>query len=79
MSISENFTELVQNEIQLKKCLLDIREKIVFFKENHQISQDEMRDALNKIINPETEEIIFDLLDFVEGYCQPRFYIFEKK
>jgi hypothetical protein len=78
MSTSKHFTEFIKNEIQLGKGLLDIREKIVFFKENNQISQDEMRDSLNKMINPKTEEMILDLLDFVEGYCSQRFNIFKK-
>lgn len=76
MTIDKHFTEFIQNDIQLKKDLLEIREKIVIFKENNPISQDEMRDALNKMINPKTEELIFDLLDFIEGYCHPRLYVF---
>lgn len=63
------FINEITTGITLHYDLTILREILLSYK-NRGMTQDVMRDTLIEIQHTENEEIILDLLDFVEGFCR---------
>ncbi|WP_445375127.1 hypothetical protein ACSLVK_04330 [Photorhabdus tasmaniensis] len=68
--MEQELINVLTEEIQLNKNLLELRNTLVLFK-NKGMSKESMRESLNRFISNENEDTIWDLLDFVEGFCNP--------
>ncbi|CAQ85104.1 MULTISPECIES: hypothetical protein [Photorhabdus] len=70
MLIEQELMNALTEKIQSNKNLLELRELLVLFRDKG-MTKESMRDALNSLISDENEDTIWDLLDFVEGFCNP--------
>ncbi|WP_445495250.1 hypothetical protein [Photorhabdus sp. SF281] len=68
--MEQELINVLTEEIQLNKSLLELRDALVLFK-NKGMTKESMRESLNRLISNENEDTIWDLLDFVEGFCNP--------
>lgn len=79
MSLNEEFMQRLLVEIKNHHHnLLILRECLVEFK-NTGMDKDSMIKSLEELRNgndPETEDILLELMDFVVGYCNPNLAIF---
>ena len=59
--------------------LLEIREILLDYKNNGMDKQSMLSEINNMRIksNPETEDVLLELLDFIEGYCNPSLAVFD--
>ncbi|BFI43918.1 hypothetical protein YKD1_03370 [Yersinia pseudotuberculosis] len=71
----QEFIDNIRKEISLNKGLLEIREVLVLFK-NKGMSQSCMYECLQKLRCLENEDLILELMDFVEGFCSPSLDIY---
>lgn len=71
-----NFINEVRKDISLNKDLLELRKTLVSFKEDG-MPQESMLDCLNELRNLEEEDLVLELMDFVEGFCNPNLRIYD--
>ena len=59
--------------------LLEIREILLDYKNNGMDKQSMLSEINSMRIksNPETEDVLLELLDFIEGYCNPSLAVFD--
>ncbi|MBI6527978.1 hypothetical protein JEP40_02390 [Proteus vulgaris] len=65
----------IQKGIALNWDLFTLRELLLSYKYNG-MTQDIMKDCLNQLRAIEDEDIILELLDFVEGFCSLNWKIY---
>lgn len=78
MLLNKEFSEQLLVMIKDNSNVLTLRKFLIKFK-NNGMDKDSMLEnleELRKINNSETEDILFDLMDFVVGYCNPDLSIF---
>lgn len=79
MSLNEDFMQLLSVEIKKQhNNLLILREYLIKFK-SVGMDKDSMIKSLEELrtnSDPETEDILLELMDFVVGYCNPNLAIF---
>lgn len=79
MTLNEEFMQLLSAEIKKHHDnLLILRESLIKFK-NVGMDKDSMIKSLEELrdgSDPETEDILLELMDFVVGYCNPNLAIF---
>ncbi|MFG1135847.1 hypothetical protein [Salmonella enterica] len=75
MLTKKEIVEAIGYQINISSDLLDIRELMVFFK-NKGITKAIMLECLNDLRVTSNEDVILELMDFVEGYCNPDLAIY---
>ncbi|MEQ4923453.1 hypothetical protein [Proteus hauseri] len=75
MHQQQEFISDIKRNISLNKSLLELREILITYKETG-LSQVSMRDCLNQLRILENEELVLELLDFVEGFCRADWVVF---
>ena len=78
MTLNEEFMKVLSAEIK-EKNLLVLHKYLMEFK-NAGMDKNSMIKSLKElrnISNPETEDVLLELMDFVVGYCNPNLSIFE--
>lgn len=75
MLTKKKIVEAIGHQINISSDLLDIRELMVFFK-NKGITKAIMLECLNDLRVTSNEDVILELMDFVEGYCNPDLAIY---
>lgn len=75
MLTKKKIVETIGHQINISSDLLDIRELMVFFK-NKGITKAIMLECLNDLRVTSNEDVILELMDFVEGYCNPDLVIY---
>lgn len=75
MLTKKKIVEAIGIQINISSDLLDIRELMVFFK-NKGITKAIMLECLNDLRLTSNEDVILELMDFVEGYCNPDLAIY---
>ena len=78
MTLNEEFMKVLSAEIK-EKNLLVLHKYLMEFK-NAGMDKNSMIKSLKElrnISNPETEDVLLELMDFVVGYCNTNLSIFE--
>lgn len=78
MQLNKEFSEQLLVMIKDNSNVLTLQKFLIKFK-NNGMDKDSMLEnleELREISNSETEDILFDLMDFVAGYCNPDLSIF---
>ena len=75
MSLIEEFIDVISNEIASHSALMELRELLVCFK-SRGMTKDEMLLSLNNLRSISDEDIVLQLMDFVEGYCNSQLSIY---
>lgn len=75
MPIRDEFIDIMSNKIASHSDLIELRLLLISFK-NKGLSKDEMLSYLNELRLISNEDIILELMDFVEGYCNPQMSIY---
>ena len=78
MTLNEEFMKVLSAEIE-EKNLLVLHKYLMEFK-NAGMDKNSMIKSLKElrnISNPETEDVLLELMDFVVGYCNTNLSIFE--
>ncbi|MCE9948010.1 MAG: hypothetical protein RSD49_22740 [Hafnia sp.] len=75
MPLREEFIDVISHEIASHSALMELRELLVCFK-NRGMPKDEMRLCLNNLRSISDEDVILELMDFAEGYCNPQLSIY---
>ena len=78
MTLNEEFMKVLSAEIE-EKNLLVLHKCLMEFK-NAGMDKNSMIKSLKELrnsSNPETEDVLLELMDFVVGYCNPNLSIFE--
>ncbi|MBN3256668.1 hypothetical protein H5A33_18735 [Pectobacterium brasiliense] len=75
MPIKEEFIDILSSEIVFGYNLMKLRELLVSFKVRG-VSKNEMLLYLNELRLVSNEDVVLELMDFVEGYCNPQLSIY---
>lgn len=75
MLIKEEFIDILSSEIVFCSNLMKLRELLVSFKVRG-VSKNEMLLYLNELRLVSNEDVVLELMDFVEGYCNPQLSIY---
>ncbi|MBN3209236.1 MULTISPECIES: hypothetical protein [Pectobacterium] len=75
MPIKEEFIDILSSEIVFCSNLMKLRELLVSFKVRG-VSKNEMLLYLNELRLVSNEDVVLELMDFVEGYCNPQLSIY---
>ncbi|MDC9822088.1 hypothetical protein R0L47_19160 [Pectobacterium polonicum] len=75
MPIKEEFIKNLSSEIAFCSNLIKLRELLVSFKVRG-MSKNEMLLYLNELRLVSNEDVVLELMDFVEGYCNPQLSIY---
>ncbi|AFR05548.1 hypothetical protein H4F46_21270 [Pectobacterium brasiliense] len=75
MPIKEEFIDILSSEIVFGSNLMKLRELLVSFKVRG-VSKNEMLLYLNELRLVSNEDVVLELMDFVEGYCNPQLSIY---
>ncbi|MFJ5405842.1 hypothetical protein ACIPTZ_20865 [Pectobacterium sp. CHL-2024] len=75
LPIKEEFIDILSSEIVFCSNLMKLRELLVSFKVRG-VSKNEMLLYLNELRLVSNEDVVLELMDFVEGYCNPQLSIY---
>ncbi|AOR62468.1 hypothetical protein [Pectobacterium wasabiae] len=75
MPIKEEFIDILSSEIVFCSNLMKLRELLISFKVRG-MSKNEMLLYLNELRLVSNEEVVLELMDFVEGHCNPQLSIY---
>ena len=79
MSLDGEFMQVVLNELIHNNCdLVNLHRYLIEYKDAG-MNKSSMIMCLEKLRNEvdnETEDVLLELMDFVEGYCNPTFFVF---
>lgn len=75
--MKHDFINAVRIHISQKNDLLEIRKVLIHFQEKG-MPKNLMLAGLNEIRKSEHEDIALELMDFAEGFCDPRLAIYSK-
>ena len=78
MSAQQQFIDQLRKDIAAHHSLLQLRTLLVRF--NHQgMSLDCLSQLLQQLRYTEDEDLILELMDFIEGFCRPDLAIVSQK
>lgn len=75
MRLREEFIDVISHEIASYSALMTLRELLVCFK-NRGMPKDEMLLCLSHLRSISEENVVLELMDFSEGYCDPQLSIY---
>ncbi|MEQ4617744.1 MAG: hypothetical protein ABN482_06810 [Corticimicrobacter sp.] len=75
--MKHDFINAVKIHISQENDLLEIRKVLIHFQEKG-MPKNFMLAGLNEIRKSEHEDIVLELMDFAEGFCDPRLAIYSK-
>ncbi|ELY2854240.1 hypothetical protein [Cronobacter dublinensis] len=75
MLTKKEIISLIFKEISLGKNLMELRDCLIDLKKQG-VSKEVMLECLNDMRVSDFEDTVLELMDFVEGFCNPQFYIF---
>ncbi|HGC6388485.1 hypothetical protein NNQ28_10640 [Cronobacter dublinensis] len=75
MLTKKEITSLIFKEISSGKNLMELRDCLIDLKKQG-VSKEVMLECLNDMRVSDFEDTVLELMDFVEGFCNPQFYIF---
>ncbi|ELY2909169.1 hypothetical protein [Cronobacter dublinensis] len=75
MLTKKEIITLIFKEISLGKNLMELRDCLIDLKKQG-VSKEVMLECLNDMRVSDFEDTVLELMDFVEGFCNPQFYIF---
>ena len=79
MNMNNQFKNEINQAVINNTDLLEIREILLDYKNNGMDKQSMLSEINSMRIksNPETEDVLLELLDFIEGYCNPSLAVFD--
>ncbi|EOW6558831.1 hypothetical protein ACOZYI_001401 [Cronobacter dublinensis] len=75
MLTKKEIISLIFKEISLGNNLMELRDCLIDLKKQG-VSKEVMLECLNDMRVSDFEDTVLELMDFVEGFCNPQFYIF---
>ncbi|EOI3545793.1 hypothetical protein ACMSZT_000547 [Cronobacter dublinensis] len=75
MLTKKEIISLIFKEVSLGNNLMELRDCLIDLKKQG-VSKEVMLECLNDMRVSDFEDTVLELMDFVEGFCNPQFYIF---